>query len=432
MPPPLPERYRLEIRLGREADIEHWLGTDDSLDRPVLIRLLGPETKPERRDAFLESVRSSASINHPHLEQVFTADYVPDGAFAVSEWTGGSSIADRTSAGDTMSVTDFLPNAAGLASALAALHSEGIVHGAIDTKSVSYSVSHPAKLGGVGRPRRWLTASEDVRALAEALAEGLTGYPGGGPPPSEIVDGIHPEVDRILAAARRGALTAQALAEDLTAAPSPPRRRADSPSWSRRLLFAAISLTALALALIGVGQLLVGGSDGRIAVPVDPRSAPLVPTPNEPTTIVTAAAPSLSLVPSGVATVDPFGGDEENDQLLIALTDSDPATVWRSERYRDQLSLIKPGLGLGFAATGSPELIVIENITPGLVYRLGWSPSPSLDGFEVVATGTNQSDQIQLQLPSRDGGWWILWVTEVPPVDGGERFFEVGEVRFGE
>lgn len=432
MPPPLPDRYRLEVRLSRDADIEHWLGTDASLDRPVLIRLLGPETTLDRRSQFLEAVRSSASINHPHLEQVFTADFVTDGAYAVSEWSGGSTIADRVAAGETIAVDDFLANAAGLASALSDLHAAGIVHGAIDGRAITYSVSHPAKLGGLGRPQQWSTASEDIRALASTLSEGLTGYAGGGPPPSEIVDGVHPEVDRILAAARGGTMTAQALAEDLTAAPSPPRPRNDPPSWSRRLLLAAISLTVLALALIGVGQLLVEGSDGGIAVPVDPRSAPLVPTPNEPTTIVTAATPSVSLFPSDLATIDPFGGNEENDELLSALIDSDPATVWRSERYRDQLSLIKPGLGLGFTVDGTPKLIVIEHITPGLNYQLGWAPRPAFEEFQAIAAGTNPSDRIELQLPERSGGWWILWVTDVPPGEGGERFFEVGEVRFGE
>ena len=44
MPTRLPERYRLNIRLGSDGDIEEWLAQDETLDRPVLIRYLAPES----------------------------------------------------------------------------------------------------------------------------------------------------------------------------------------------------------------------------------------------------------------------------------------------------------------------------------------------------------------------------------------------------
>ena len=107
---------------------------------------------------------------------------------------------------------DFLANAAGLADALAALHGEGIVHGAIDTSCLFHAVSHSAKLGGVGRAPVGATAREDVCALAAAMEEGLTGRKPGGPPPSEMIDGLSPVVDGVLSRARLGLLTARQLA----------------------------------------------------------------------------------------------------------------------------------------------------------------------------------------------------------------------------
>jgi hypothetical protein len=431
MPPPLPDRYRLEVRLERDEDVEQWLGTDLSLDRPVLLRMLGPETEPVRRHRFLAAVRAASSINHAHLVQLFTADEVVDGAYAVSEWPGGSTLADRLASGETMAVDDFLPSAAGLASALAALHSNGIVHGAIDTSAITYSLAHPAKLGGLGRMPRVATVADDVRALVSTLEEGLTGYKPGGPAPSEIVDGIHPRVDDILDRGWKGLLTAQALSEELTAAPSIPKRRIDSPSWSRRLLLAAGGLALLAVALVAAGQLLAGGEGGRIAVPIDPRSAPPATAPIASTTIVTAPIGLTLAPPPEVVTVDPFGSNEENDQNLPALTDGDSTSTWRSERYRDQLSLIKPGLGLGFKAVGAPLELVIEGITTGVSYEIGWSPSPTIDSLEHVGRGVNRAGTVAIQLPRRQDGWWILWVTEIPADATGERSFEVAEVRFG-
>ena len=48
MPPRLPERYRLNIRLGSDGDIEEWLAQDESLDRPVLILSLIHISEPTR------------------------------------------------------------------------------------------------------------------------------------------------------------------------------------------------------------------------------------------------------------------------------------------------------------------------------------------------------------------------------------------------
>ena len=62
----LPDRYQLEIRLGRDGDIEEWLANDSTLDRPVLIRLLGPEVGDPRREEFLAADAASAgSVTSP-------------------------------------------------------------------------------------------------------------------------------------------------------------------------------------------------------------------------------------------------------------------------------------------------------------------------------------------------------------------------------
>lgn len=432
MPPPLPDRYRLEVRLGREQDIEQWLGTDTSLDRPVLIRILGPEVDENRHREFLAAVTGAASIDHPHLARVFNAGRIPNGVFAVSEWAGGSTLADRLAAGDVMSVSDFLPNASGLAGALAALHSEGVTHGAIGLAAITYSVSHPAKLGGLGLAVGESSAAGDVRQLVKTLEHALTGYPPGATPLSEIVDGIHPAVDRILTKAKVGELSALRLAEELTAAPSPPPPRTDDGSWSRRLLAAAAVLAALAVALVGAGQLLGGGGTGRITIPIDPRSSPPAAAP---ATAVTQVSPTTepgktTVGPVDIVTIDPFGGEEENDELLPALRDGDPSTVWRSERYRDRLRLLKPGIGLGFRSEGAPTGLVLENLTALTSYQLGWAEGPSLERWEHISSGINSATTIEIQVPTREGGWWVLWMIDLPSNGAGEWIVELGEVRF--
>ena len=88
---------------------------DTSLDRPVLVRSLGPETTPERRAQFVSKVGDAAKVSHPHLARVFAVAEVDGGAYSVSEWTGGSTVADRVEAEHPIELPDFLPNASGLA-----------------------------------------------------------------------------------------------------------------------------------------------------------------------------------------------------------------------------------------------------------------------------------------------------------------------------
>ena len=59
------DRFRLEVRLGRDRDIEEWLGTDTALDRPVLVRLVSPEATDERRQRFLAAVRAAWRAARP-------------------------------------------------------------------------------------------------------------------------------------------------------------------------------------------------------------------------------------------------------------------------------------------------------------------------------------------------------------------------------
>jgi serine/threonine protein kinase len=426
VPAPIPDRYELEVRLGRDGDIEEWLATDTSLDRPVLIRTLGPDAPIERRKQFVESVTGAAKTTHSHLARVFAVSELPGGAFSVSEWTGGATLADRVAAEQPVELPDFLPNASGLAGALAALHEHGTVHGRIDTSAISYSGAHPAKLGAFGRPGA-SDADGDVRALSAALETALTGSPPGGPPPSERVDGVPRTIDAILRSGQSGDLTAEELEKALRAAPTPREPKLDSGPTSRRLIMAATTLIALAIGLVAMGFFLSGGS------------APVVPTPTtqaapETTTSTSASttSPVGSVSVADPAAFDPFGEGGENDQLTDNLIDGDPGSEWQTERYLDPLQLLKPGVGVTVRVTGTPGALEVVDMTPQSIFEVYWSNQrlgePAL--WERIAGANAGPGATTIDLPPRQDGFWLIWLTELAPQEDGTHLSSISELRF--
>jgi hypothetical protein len=425
MPSAIPDRFKLELRLGRDGDLEEWLATDLSLDRPVLIRSLGPDSTPERRAEFVRTVSMVASVSHPHLVKVFVVEGVPGGAYAVLEWTGGSTIADNVAAGRSVDLADFLPNAAGLAGALALLHEQGAIHGSIDPSAVSYSVAHAAKLGALGRVMR-TGAEGDVTGLASVLETALTGSPPGGPPPSERIDGLSPAIDRILRHAQSGGLTARDMEKALTAAPTPRAPAPEPRAGSRRLLIAAMALVILAVALVGLGFLF----SGRSAAPVLPDRQPTTTVHIPTTTLTTVVLGEVEHL--GAVSYDPLGEGGEHEAEAPLVIDGDIATTWQTESYRDPLSQIKAGVGLVIAVRGTPARVEIDGMTSGTMFEVLWSETTESQpgDWERIAAARSAAGRAQIGLPSRTDGYWLIWLTDLPPSDDGSYRAEVGEVRF--
>ena len=430
MPAAIPDRYRLEVRLGRDGDIEEWLATDTSLDRPVLVRSLGPESSMERRAEFVQRVSGAAKVSHPHLAKVFAVDQVEGGAYSVSEWTGGASVADRVDAAHPIELPDFLPNASGLAGALAALHNQGVTHGAIDLGAISYSAAHAAKLGGFGRPGD-ADESGDVRALSASLETALTGSPPGGPPPSERIDGIPRAIDRILRSGQSGDLTASELVRLLQGAPTPRPPQPGTGAASRRLLYAALGLVVAAVGLVSVGLLLSPGGEPIIPPPTTPAttSPPVTVGPAPPPT---ARGASSDVAVEDVVTHDPFGGGGEHDDELPNLIDGDEATQWGTEQYQDRLSLLKPGVGVVFTVRGSPSRIELAGLSQGTRFDIYWSETffLEIEDWSRVLSGRAGPGSIVFDLPQRVDGLWMIWLTDLPIQPEGTYYARLGEVRF--
>jgi hypothetical protein len=372
----------------------------------------------------VSEVRAAAAVSHNHLARVYEVNH--NGAtYSVLEWNGGVSVADRLRAGDTLPVNEFLPNAAGLAEGLAELHRSGVVHGAIDPGAIQFSAAHPAKLGAFGRPHATATATErdDTRALATSLRQALTGTDAPDLLPSQVVEGIPRIVDEALAAAEAGALTAAQLAASLRSAPYRPEGSAEGGGWSWRWVVPAIVLLAAALLIAAAGLSIDVDPDSPFLFPATPQPIPASDPgnpadPGQGDSVVPPPPPAGddAAVAVEATSFDPFGDNlEEREADVPLLHDDDPATAWRTERYFSQLSAIKPGVGV--ALTPAAPVRTMDITVPA-----------GIDGWEIVSSGTLVSGTASVQLPTREGGVWLLWLTSLPSQGNGEFYAEIAEV----
>jgi hypothetical protein len=408
----VPDRYLLQVRLGQQDHVEEWLASDTVLDRPVMVRALGPEAPRERIASFLEDVRVIAAVSHPHLAEIYEAGTSDAATWAIAEWVGGVTLEDRAAAGAPIPPDEFLPNAGGLAEALATLHDRGLIHGAIDERSVAFAAAHPAKLIAYTRTHEGASQDQDVRDLAAVLTFALTGQRSGAGP-SQLSDLIDPSVDEALAQARQGSLTARELAAKLHAAPTRVQVGAPVPRGRRWLVVAAVLvLAAILLAAFADLQLTEDQPPFAIAGSTLASSTTGPPTTNAPTTVTTTPAPIRVQV---IDVLDPSADGERDDDLPLMI-DDDPATGWRTERYFAPIQALKPGVGVTMVLSGSPTRIEILG-SPETEYELRWAPTipDELSDWEVLAEGVLGPEPVVQAVPSRRGGFWLVWITGLTP-----------------
>ena len=122
----LDERYRLESLIGRGAVGVVYRALDLRLDRPVAVKLLAESTASDEERLAAE-VRVLARFAHPNLVRLLDAGEQDGRIFLVMDLIEGTTLAERLSVGPLSSDETVLVGA-GVAAALAYVHSGGTVH----------------------------------------------------------------------------------------------------------------------------------------------------------------------------------------------------------------------------------------------------------------------------------------------------------------
>ncbi len=111
----LADRYRLLEKVGEGGAAEVFRAKDQRLDRIVAVKLLRPQYTHDQasRQRFIHEAKTSASLSHPNIVDIYDFGEGPDGAmFIAMQYIEGQNLKDilqtrgRLSAAEAISITN--------------------------------------------------------------------------------------------------------------------------------------------------------------------------------------------------------------------------------------------------------------------------------------------------------------------------------------
>ncbi|MBB4909698.1 serine/threonine-protein kinase [Actinophytocola algeriensis] len=247
--PIIDHRYRLGPRLGGGGMADVFEARDLRLRRPVALKRC---RTTRRRQRLIEEAEVIAGLSHPGLLRLYDIGFEGQRPFLVLQLASGGTLRDRLEVGP-MQADRVAEIGAAVASVLAYVHSQGIVHRDVKPENLLFDAEGECYLADFGiarlddRPvsdflgtagylapeqvgRGEIGPAVDVYALGLVLLECMTGqveYPGDGPAAAMARLAHPPKVPGTWGRDWRAVLTAMTATE--------PRERSDAAACSAML-----------------------------------------------------------------------------------------------------------------------------------------------------------------------------------------------------
>ena len=139
----LADRYRIERELGAGGMATVYLAQDIRHDRQVALKVVKPEiVATVGADRFVNEIRTTAHLKHPHVLPLFDSGRIGDGLYYVMPYIEGESLRARLRRDRPLPVAEAVAILREVADALAYAHGQGIVHRDIKPDNVLLSGRH--------------------------------------------------------------------------------------------------------------------------------------------------------------------------------------------------------------------------------------------------------------------------------------------------
>ena len=473
----LAERYELQEHINNDAfGRQVWRGVDVVLRRPVAVvmRYPGGEAAVEMLDAAVAASR----VVHPHLVDVYDAIDEGTRAYVVREWVDGGSLREYV-AEAPLDADRATAVTSSIASAIAAIHATGMVHGNIHPGTVLIGSDGRVVLSDP-RADESVTPDADVCAVGAVLYCALTGHwphaeagvsavpdavrdeSGALTPPRQVRGGVPGHLSDLATDLLDQSVappSADVLAADLGRLEAdreepyfsvgspldfdhhnyPTTPVTEPPRSVRKLVIGVVVLLVLALAGMWLTvNALSGHRAGSAAVAPSAGGGPA-------TTGVQANPSPVPIAGDHVRVVDPDGNRQELSGASKAV-DNDPDTAWTSNHYfasGPNFGGIKRGMGL-LIDLGSPKQIaaVRVSVSPGaqIELRTGTSDPGAtkagdnkiLDSFTAVGQPkTAGSGTTVIPGPADPVQYLLVWISRLPTTadSSGQYVVQVQDIQ---
>ena len=164
--------YRMLRRLGQGGMATVYLATQESLDRPVSIKVMEPDALLDEssKQRFENEARTIAKLAHPGIVNIYEVGRTGDGRLYYSmAYLANGDLSQR----DLRSEAHIVEVLRALLSALDYAHARGIVHRDVKQENVLFDADNRPLLTDFGIA---LSKEDTVRVTTAGLAVGSSGY----------------------------------------------------------------------------------------------------------------------------------------------------------------------------------------------------------------------------------------------------------------
>jgi Tol biopolymer transport system component/tRNA A-37 threonylcarbamoyl transferase component Bud32 len=133
----LAEQYRIERKLGAGGMATVYLGEDLRHQRRVAVKVLRPDLSAiVGADRFLNEIRVTANLQHPHILPLYDSGEADKLLFYVMPYVEGDTLRDRLNREKQLPIDEAVRLAKEVASALDYAHRQGVIHRDIKPENI--------------------------------------------------------------------------------------------------------------------------------------------------------------------------------------------------------------------------------------------------------------------------------------------------------